>query len=294
MDIKQLRYFCALAEELHFQRAARNVNLTQPALSYQLKRLEEELGVTLIERDRRSVALTEAGEHFYNGAKQLLARLQRLVTETQEFGDSMPLTLRIGYSSFLSIESITRSILNARASSPQLLIEQIELPTDQAFIAVKEGEVDIGFGPAPVTHPTLKVKTVAEGQWVAVMSTQHPLATQELIPLQLLGEHPLVMFDRQINPSMFEWWLSRFSEAGIAPDIALETRQVSSAMSMITDARSIFIVASYIVESSLRDGMVICPLADLDTDISIVAAWHSDNRSQALAVYLDALRDTLE
>ena len=155
MELRQLRYYQAAAEELHFQRAARRVNLSQPALSHQIKRLEEEVGVTLIDRSRNHAALTPAGEAFLSRVGEILAASDVALQEARDIGGAEPEVLRIGYVEFI----------NLGAADPNRKVEQRDLHSAEAYAAVKEREIDVGFGVLPVTHPTLKFRKVAEGWW---------------------------------------------------------------------------------------------------------------------------------
>ena len=124
MELRQLRYYQAAAEEPHFQRAARRVNLSQPALSHQIKRLEEEVGVTLIDRSRNHAALTPAGEAFLSRAGEILAACDAALQEARDIGGVEPEVLRIGYVEFINLGAVARSIAAFRAANPNRKVEQ--------------------------------------------------------------------------------------------------------------------------------------------------------------------------
>lgn len=290
MDVRQLNCFIVLAEELHFQRAARRVNLTQPALSYQLKTLEEKMQASLIERDRRNVSLTPAGSHFYEGAKALVKQWQTLQKTTREIADNTPLALTLAYTGYLNLGVVNRSIMALRTAYPSLALSLLDLPASQIADAVKEGQADLGFSVLPVTHPTLKVKPLVSGNWQLVMSELHPLAQAEDISLSELAEQPLIMFERRLNPGLFDWWLSEFAKAGVSPNIVLETSQVSAALQMVRRQRAVFIVVSYVVDD-LIEGVIARPFSEQQQRLQVGAIWQADNRSQGLQHYLQVLRE---
>jgi DNA-binding transcriptional LysR family regulator len=289
MDLKQLRYFKAVAEELHFQRAARRVHLTQPALSHQMQRLEDELGVVLLVRDRRNVVLSKAGEVFLNHVRDILARLDQAVQATQDAAGLEPTTLRIGTTAYLNLAVIARSIVATRVAAPNLTIEQIEMPTNEVYHALKEGQIDIGFAPLPASHATLVVKKVVDGFWTVVVPEDHELAIYDEISIRALADRPLIFFDKALNPQLYDECMGLFDRAGFKPRIVLETKQVQTALRMVSDRVALYFVASYVI-SDLPPGLVYRKLSGFDNTISIGAVWHEANLSKSLEAYLRCLR----
>ncbi|MEM8821112.1 MAG: LysR family transcriptional regulator [Pseudomonadota bacterium] len=295
MELRQLRSFIAVAEELHFQRAARRVNISQPALSHQIKALEGEAGVTLLARDRRHVALTPAGEAFLARAREAVAAVDAAVREAREAAGEEPPELRIGFVSYLNLRVISRSIAALRAERPTVTVRQSEMPTAEVYAALKERQIDIGFGVLPVTHPTLKFRPVAEGHWSVVIGEDNPLLSSAdggEMALASLSEQALVLFERGLNPPLYDAWMARFQNAGFEPRIVLETNQVQTGLDMARDGAAVFLVASYIVDPPPPD-LRVFRLAGFENKIAIGAAWHEDNKTVLLADYLRHLRATL-
>ncbi len=292
MELRQLRYFQAAAEELHFQRAARRVNLSQPALSHQIKRLEEEVGVILIDRSRNHVALTPAGEAFLMRAREILTACHAALREARDIGGAEPEVLRIGYVEFINLGAVARSIAAFRAADPDRKVEQRDLHSAEAYAAVKEREIDVGFGVLPVTHPTLKFRKVADGWWGVLIAEEHAWAAQESLPIAELDGAPLILFDRALNPPLYDSWMTRFAEAGIAPNIVFTTKQVQTALTMVLDGGGLFLVASYVVHP-VPAGFRLLRLTGFDNQIAVGAAWHEDNKTKLLADYLALLRAQL-
>ncbi|MGF1551884.1 MAG: LysR family transcriptional regulator [Paracoccaceae bacterium] len=294
MDLPQLRAFVAVAEELHFQRAARRVHLSQPALSHRIKALEAEVGVTLVARDRRSVAITPAGEAFLARAREALAAADAAAREAREAAGAEATTLRLGYVSYLNLRVIARSLAAFRAARPEIDVVQTEMPTAKVYAALRERTIDVGFGVLPATHPTLKHRKVAEGFWSVVVAEGHPLVARAeggTLTLGALGGHPLVFFERALNPALHDAWMARFRAAGVEPRIVLETAQVQTGLDMARDGAGAFVVASYVAEPP--SDLVRLRLAGFENAIAIGAAWHEDDRSAVLADYLDHLRAAL-
>ncbi len=201
-------------------------------------------------------------------------------------------SLSFGYASFMNLRVISRSISAYRREVPNVKVNQLEMPTAEVYPALKEREIDIGFGMLPVTHPTLKFRAVASGFWSVVVCDSNPLfgkAADGELPLSELAGEPIVMFDRSLNPPLFDSWIERYCEAGFEPQIVMETSQVQTGLDMARDCDAAFVVASYIVDP-VPQGLYLLKLTGFENDIQIAAAWHEDNKSAALQDYLRHLR----
>ncbi|MGF1448610.1 MAG: LysR family transcriptional regulator [Opitutales bacterium] len=293
MELRQLRAFVELADELHFQRAARQLGITQPTLSLQIKNLETELGVTLFARDRQGVDLTPEGGAFQNSIEPILKALKRAVDEVREIANGRVGEIRIGTGDYLNVRAINSSIAKLRATHPEWSIDVRHLPTSEIFASVKERELDIGFGPMPVTHPALITRKVVSGHWSAVLSTTHPFAKKKQLDLKQLEAQPLILFDKGLNPKMYEYWMERFRDAGFKPRIVYETRQIQTGLQMTEELSAIYIIASYLIPSRLQ-GLRRVPLAGFKNEIAVGAAWREDNPSESLLRFLEILRGEIQ
>lgn len=289
MELKQFRYFKAVAEELHFQRAARRLNLSQPALSHQVKQMEEEIGVTLLDRDRRGVALTPAGAVLLERATELLQAAESAIADARAVAHAEPKVLNIGFVDYLNLTLIAKSIATFRAANPEIEVRQAELPTAEVWAGLVERTIDIGFGVAPVVGDDLIARTIARGQWLIVVPDDHPFADYETLPLTHLDGEPIIFFEKALNPPLHASWMARFEEAGVSPIIAFETKQVQTGLNMARERTGAYLVASYIVEP-LPDGLTGVPLIGPEYEIEIAVAWRSTDKSAALTRYLAELR----
>jgi DNA-binding transcriptional LysR family regulator len=289
MDLKQLKYFRAAAEELHFQRAARRLNLSQPALSHQIKKLETELRLTLIDRSRNHVALTDAGTVFLARVTEILKALDVAVAEAQAAAGAAPKMLRLGYVGYLNLEVIATSIARFRAACPKVELQQVEMPTAEVYAALKEDQIDLGFATLPATHPALKTRKIADGYWSVVVASQHEFAGREPLLLAELRDQPLIFFDRCLNSALYDLWMERFAVAGFEPRIVFETRQVQTALNMARRGNAIYLAASYIVGQP-PEGLARVRVTGFDNEVAIGAAWHEDNKSSELSAFLDLVR----
>ncbi len=290
MELKQFRYFKAVAEELHFQRAARRLNLSQPALSHQIKNIEEEVGTTLLDRDRRGVALTPAGALLLERATTILEAADKALSDVRAHAGAEPQSLRVGFVDYLNLDVIVQSIARLRQTHPDIDVQQTELQTAEIWAGLVERTIDVGFGVVPVMGDNLIAKTVARGQWLVVVPNDHPFADYETLPLSHLDGEPLIFFEKALNPALHASWMTRFDEAGVSPIIVFETKQVQTGLKMARDRTGAYLVASYIVEP-LPDGLTGIPVGGFDNSIEIAAAWRGENGSNSLKSYLIILRE---
>jgi DNA-binding transcriptional LysR family regulator len=201
MELKHLKSFLSVAEELSFRKAAQRAGVTQPALSQHVAKLEAELGTRLFMRDRRGVTLTPAGQTLKDEAPAALAALERVVEATRRVGGLREKTLRVGqlqYSSHAYLPGALQSLQRAR---PDVLVELVELPGVEAVAAVKEGVVDIGFGLGPTKDVDLVSRDVIHGRWVVWLPRKHPLAALDEVPVTALASESVILFSRSLNPA---------------------------------------------------------------------------------------------
>ncbi len=289
MELKKFRYFKAVAEELHFQRAARRLNLSQPALSHQVKKIEEEIGVILLDRDRRGATLTPAGAVLLEHATTLLAAADKAIAETRSAANFEQQVLRVGFVDYLNLNLIVQSIAAFRIAYPDIEVQQFELPTAEVWAGLIERTIDVGFGVAPVTGGDLIGRTVARGQWLVVVPEDHPFAEREELPLVDLDGEALIFFEKRLNPALHAAWMQRFEDAGASPVIVFETKQVQTGLNMVRDRIGVYLVASYIVDP-LPVGMKGVPIVGFDNQIDIAAAWNGREKSPSLKRYLAEFR----
>jgi DNA-binding transcriptional LysR family regulator len=199
MELRQLRYFVAVGEELHFGRAALRLNLAQPALSRQIQNLEEDLGVALFRRDRRRVELTDAGRRFLDDARAILAKLDEAVAHTRSVERGEAGRLEIGHAPAADLALLPRlvSAFRSRAPNVQLVLRNISGP--DLHLAVREGRVQIGLLRLPIDDPALETITLIAERLVAVLPAAHRLATQSEISVRDLAREPIVLFPRHLG-----------------------------------------------------------------------------------------------
>ncbi|WP_233872675.1 DNA-binding transcriptional regulator HcaR [Paraburkholderia adhaesiva] len=197
MELRHLRYFIAVADELSFTRAALRLHTAQPSLSQQIRNLEDEVGTPLLERTRRKVELTEAGKVFLAEARLVVAQADRAVARARQAGQQGLATVTVGFVPAAEIRIFPAILPRLRLRFPDVNIELRSLPTADQEQALLRGDIDVAFMRRPVHSPLLKSEIVLTEPLVVVLPSAHPLAKLERIPPAKLGGEPFI----STNPS---------------------------------------------------------------------------------------------
>src|SRR5688572_2421851 len=204
LDLKTLYYFTILAEEKHFGLAAKRIGIEQPPLSLQIKKLEEKVGGKLFDRSNKRVRLTAAGEALLPEARQLLANTHQVLDRIKKINSGEAGTLQIGFTSSTIFCGLPAWIQQHKKAFPEIGYSLRERsPTDQ-IEELLQGTMDIGFIREPEKVKGLATLDLAKENWVAVLSSAHPLANKEILKLSDLKDELFVMFPITVAPSQFE------------------------------------------------------------------------------------------
>ena len=233
VELRHLRYFIAVAEELHFGRAAERLHVAQPGLSQQIRQLERLLGVDLFERTSRRVQLTAAGSLLLAEGRRALAQLERTLDRARQAGRG-----EIGRLSVASIGSATYDVVPAilreyRRRFPDVELVLRELSTPLQVNALRGGEIDVGFVRLPAdTHDLVATRVRAETMHV-MLPESHPLAARAEVPLAALATEPLIVFPASPRPSWADTVLAACREAGFEPHVAQEAMESATVVSFV-------------------------------------------------------------
>jgi DNA-binding transcriptional LysR family regulator len=220
MELRQLRYFVAVAEELHFRRAAARLHMSQPPLSTQVRLLEEELGCPLMVRSRRRVALTPAGESFLRHARALLEGVDEAVQDARRIHAGQAGQLRISFVGSALLSLVPGVVKRYRAARPDVEVQLRERSTEEQLRELRAGSIDVALVPLPVDAPDLRTEVLRRERAVAAVPAAHPLAALAQVPLKRLGSEPLVMFPREQAPGLHDRLLSSLSGPNGPPSVA--------------------------------------------------------------------------
>jgi DNA-binding transcriptional LysR family regulator len=219
MELRHLRYFVAVAEELHFRRAAERLHVAQPAVSEQVRKLEAELGVVLLNRTPRNVNLTEAGAAMLVEAKRVLSQAAVAERVARQTDVRAAARLRVGYTPDAVPAALSMALRRFSSSSPAVELA-LEAGTVPSLVEnVREGRLDVAAVCLPAATRGLRTTTIAQESTVVAVPVMHRLADLDAIGVELLGDLPLLVMPRAVNPSFFDGVLAACREAGFSPTL---------------------------------------------------------------------------
>ena len=232
VELRLWRSFVILAEELNFRRAADRLGLSQPALTKQMKELEERLGVTLFRREPRGVERTEAAEANLAAARKLIDAAERLERAFRSAEDTAAEQVSVGALSYITQRLLPPALGAARRTRPTLQARVDDMTPIEAAGAAAEGRIDLGIALAPVTEPNLVAKPLVTGQWVVVAPTGAGISAEP--SLADLDGQELVLFDRRANPDLYDAVTARLAAAAPRATIAYHAQDPSAGIEMAT------------------------------------------------------------
>lgn len=254
MELRHLRYFAAVAAHGSFNRAAQTLHLTQPALSRQVKDLEDELGVPLLVRGKNAVTLTDVGEHFYEEARDLLARADRAIQKVR--GECRTEVLRVGYAPSMTAGILPRALERFQASRPRVRVELADLSSREMYEQANDGRLDLLISPEPAALTAVRGFQWSEFRRVSpvlVMPASHPLAKLKRIPPARLRNQPLIGLARENFPDYVPFARTLLKPFGVTPNfIALENDGVTSLFAALEAHHAAAILAEGITQMMPR------------------------------------------
>src|SRR3984885_7621552 len=260
MELRQLRYFIAVAEELHFRRAAERLHMSQPPLSQQIRALEDELGFTLLTRTRRRVELTPAGEAFLRDARALLSELDGAVATARRIDAGQTGRLRVGFVGSALLSIVPGTVERFRASRPGVAIELRERPTGDQLRAVSAGVIDVGLVPPPIDDDgNLRAQTVLRERTVAALPAGHALARLARVPLARLAAEPLVLSPRDQAPGFHDLLIAALGSTGAGPRVVQYAPEMLTIIGLVAAGTGVSLVPASVSRLAL-DGVTYRPV----------------------------------
>lgn len=286
MELRHLRYFIAVAEELHFTKAAERLHIAQPPLSQQIQQLEAELGVKLFERKtKRQVQLTEAGKVFLQEAYQLLVQLETAVALTQRTGRGETGQLRIGFTSLVIYDLLPLILRQFREQFLEVELVLLELTTSKQEQALRDSLIHVGFAHPPLEDDTLSYKCIHSETLVVALSSTHSLAQKEHICVQSLLSEPLIMFPRYLAPGLYDRIMSLFQQRNFKPNITQEAIQMQTIIGLVSAGMGVAITPSSL-QNLQRSGVVYRPLLEEVPVIETAIIWQQNNLTPIVENFL--------
>ena len=299
MELRHLRYFVAVAEELNFSRAAGRMYLSQPALSQQIRKLEQELGVLLFYRTKNHVALTEPGRALLQGARRVLVLVEQTAREVREVGGAEARHLRVGFPEYANHTPVADALQTFRRRHPCVELEEHETFTLQETLQqldkLHRGALDVGFMLRPAEDEAIEVEQVLDIELVAALPRGHPLAGRDVLSMRELSEERLILFSRGFHPRSYDYVIACCREAGFEPKVVQrkEPQLYSGAATyrMVASGIGVGIVARPVVSGDRPHDVIFKPLQDPAPVLELVAAWRRDCPSSNLQSFLEIIRE---
>jgi DNA-binding transcriptional LysR family regulator len=267
MELRQIRSFLSIAETLHFGRTAELIHLSQPALSLQIRALEEEVGVRLFERNRRKTALTAAGFAFRDDAAAALSQLERAILRARLAANGKLGLLRIGFISTAGSEIVPDIVRQFRELNPEVEFSLRNILTAEQVQMLETGSLDIGFLRLPIGgHPALDVVPVHREPFVLVVPSSHKLAKRKAVRLrELAGQdfvmQDFVMYERAYAPGFHDLIFGMLRDAGIVPTVSQTAGEMPTLISLVDSGMGIAILPASAVKHSVAS-VVACGILD--------------------------------
>lgn len=289
MELRALRYFVTLAEELHFGRAAKRLGMTQPPLSLAIAGLERELGVRLLERTRRKVALTHAGATFLEEARATLARASQAVELAQRAQRGEVGRLAVGYLAATAYTLLPLVLRDFMRSFPGVRLDLRELTLPQQIAALVKGDIEVGLLRPPVGEAELAAETILAEPFVLALPARHALTALRRVPARRLAGEPFIMFPRQPGLVFHDLVMGFCLRNGFTPRVAQEANQTHTVVGLVSAGIGVALVPASTGRIGLA-GVAYRPLRERTPESRTAVAWRRDNASPVLAAFRDVAR----
>jgi len=287
MELRHLRYFIMVAEELHFGRAAEKLHISQPPLSMQIRSLEEELGVTLLHRTQRHVSLTQAGHAFLQEARQILARLEQAVLMTRRAGRGEIGELAVGFISVADYNVLPVVLREFRQRFPLVNLTLRESTSDAQIRDLLGGRIDVGFVLPPIDELALQSACIVREPLVAALPERHPLARRTgKLALAKLKDAPFILFPRPMAPGLYDDVVSFCRAAGFSPRVEQEAVQMQTIVSLVSAELGVALIPASLTNLR-RTGVTYKALSEQSPLTEIHLAWRRGDDLPALRVFVD-------
>lgn len=289
MELRQLKYFIRVAEELHFGRAAESLHLSQPALSKQIQALEDSLGIQLLERTKHWVRLTIAGQKFLETAHRILHEVEEGIQVTRQVANGEIGRLRIGFTEATLFSLAPNIVKTYREQYPQVELMLTSGGTEAQVEALRTHQIDVGFVYLPIREPSLSIHPLFEEVYIAALPASHRLARQEQIALQSLANEPLIFYPRSLAPILYANFIKCCDRAGFVPNIVQEAELAQTRLGLAAAGVGITFVLSDLQNLNAK-GVVYRPLIGDFLMLKLAVAWRQNESSPVVYECIKVLK----
>jgi DNA-binding transcriptional LysR family regulator len=285
VELRQLRYFIAVAEELHFRRAAERLHISQPPLSQQIRALEHELGFALLVRTRRRVELTPAGAAFLRDVRTLLGELDGAVATARRIDAGQTGRLRINFVGSALFSIVPGTVERFRRARPGVALELRERATVDQLRAVLAGVADVGLVRPPIDDDgVLSAQTVLRERTIAALPAGHPLASLTRVPIRRLAAEPLVQFPRDQAPGFHDLLIGALAGTGAGPRVIQYAPEMLTIIGLVAAGTGVSLVPESVKRLAL-DGVTYRPVSGAPRS-ELVAITRAGDQSSLVRAFV--------
>ncbi len=292
MELRHLRYFVAVSESLHFGEAASRVGISQPSLSQQIRQLEEELLTSLLRRTKRRVELTEAGELFFNEAREILARADRAAVNVRRIGRHGGGKLRVGVGYCMDQLALAKAVSRYSASHPQVRVELQTMSVTHQLAELRDERLDLALLRNRPTDGVLDSQPLHTEQLIVAVPPRHRLAAKHRVSLASLADEGFVLTSREHVPVYHDIVLKTCRQAGFVPNALHEVDHLYILMGFVAAGCGIGLVPAFLERTRPRR-VAFASLRPVPHALQTVAAWRRDHSSEQIKEFVAVVRESL-
>lgn len=289
IDLRRLRYFVAVSDELHFGRAAERLHIAQPAISRQIAQLEAGIGALLFDRTRNNIRLTPAGKTLLEHARRILVDVAEAARLARRAAEGMTGVLEVGFVGSATYSVLPRILKRFRSAYPQIELVLHAMNTAELRDALVSRRIDVAFARPGIDDPEVIDEPLLDEPLIVALPEDHPCAALAEVSLPMLAKSSFVLYPRNPRPSFADTILHLCADAGFAPKVAQETMELQTALGLIAVGAGVSLVPAS-VEQSQRHGVAYRPIAGQAPRTKLSLSMRRDNRAVALRHFRQEVR----
>lgn len=292
MELRQLQYFLAVAEELNFGRAAERLQISQPPLSRQIRQLEQELGVELFYRTKRKVELTVAGTAFLPEARQVLTQADNAVRVAQRADRGEVGRLVVGFEASSTYDVIPASLKRYRERFPEVELVVYGMTTEEQFEALLKEHIDVGFMVSPINNEKLIIEPLLYEPLVVALPEQHPLTAHSQLQIQDLEHEAFITFQRDRGCGLYDRIIAACQQANFSPRIVQEADEMQVILGFVAAGMGITLLSAS-VEHFQRPNIVYRRLRS-SPQVDLSLGWRRHHAAAVLQTFIQVVRESIQ
>lgn len=292
MELRHFRYFVAVAEELHFGRAAERLHMAQQPLSRQIRHLESELDVLLFQRTKRTIRLTEAGKAFWEEAQKTLRQAEQAIAVAQRVDRGEAGSLQIGFTGPILNSVLPTIVRQFKARYPDIQLELNRLSTMEQIDALLNRNIQVGLLHPPIDAPSLAQEVIYREPLIVALPEGHPLSkdVSQSVSVEALANEPFILFPRQVGPALYDAIIGFCQQSGFSPTVVQEAFPQQTILGLVASGLGISLIHAS-VECVQQRGVVTRPLEETTPQLESAIVWSPGMPHPALFKLLEVTRE---